>query len=159
MLGVYRRLAALRRARPELTDPAFTQVACLVDEGARTFEMWRGDVHVVVNFGDEPAVLCAEFAEAMDDDLGVPQALAARATATTPDNAAMRRLELRAIARLAFTGRAETGCGLGDEGTGTNVKAFTHERNDCAKVRSNNSVTPGGFARPDLSERASRGPR
>jgi maltooligosyltrehalose trehalohydrolase len=57
LLDVYRRLAELRRARPELTDPAFGHNACLVDEEARLFEMWRGDLHVVVNFGDAEAVI------------------------------------------------------------------------------------------------------
>jgi maltooligosyltrehalose trehalohydrolase len=52
MLDVYRRLAALRRERPELTDPSFAHNACLVDEDTRLFEMWRGDLHVLVNFGD-----------------------------------------------------------------------------------------------------------
>ena len=46
MLDVYRRLAALRRERPELTDPSFGHVACLVDEDARLFTMWRGDLLV-----------------------------------------------------------------------------------------------------------------
>ena len=57
MLDVYRRLAVLRRERPELTDPSFAHNACLVDEDARLFEMWRGDLHVVVNFGDAEAVI------------------------------------------------------------------------------------------------------
>jgi len=57
LLDVYRQLAALRRERPELTDPSFGHNACLVDEDARLFEMWRGDVHVVVNFGDDEAVI------------------------------------------------------------------------------------------------------
>ncbi|MCW2793520.1 MAG: maltooligosyl trehalose hydrolase, partial [Nocardioides sp.] len=60
MLDVYRRLAALRRAWPELTDPAFAQTACLVDEEARTFEMWRGDLLVVVNFGDDAATIALD---------------------------------------------------------------------------------------------------
>jgi maltooligosyltrehalose trehalohydrolase len=57
MLGVYRRLAELRRTLPELTDPAFGSVSCTVDEQARVFRMRRGGVEVVVNFGDEPAVV------------------------------------------------------------------------------------------------------
>jgi len=57
LLDVYRRLVELRRERPELTDPAFAHNACLVDEESRLFEMWRGDVHVVVNFGDHEAVI------------------------------------------------------------------------------------------------------
>ncbi len=52
MLETYRRLAALRRSRPELTDPAFGSTSCAVDEHARLFRMWRGDLLVVVNFGD-----------------------------------------------------------------------------------------------------------
>ncbi len=52
LLDVYRRLAALRRELPELTDPAFAHNVCLVDEDTGLFEMWRGDLHVAVNFGD-----------------------------------------------------------------------------------------------------------
>ncbi len=52
MLGVYRRLAGLRRAHRALTDPAFTRTRCKVDEGARVFRMWRGDLLVVLNLGD-----------------------------------------------------------------------------------------------------------
>ena len=54
-LDVYRRLAALRRTLPALTDPAFGEVACTADEATRVFRMDRGDVRVVVNFGDGAA--------------------------------------------------------------------------------------------------------
>jgi maltooligosyltrehalose trehalohydrolase len=57
MLRVYRRLAELRRAHPELTDPSFKQTTCAVDEAARVFRMSRGKLVVVVNFGDEPATV------------------------------------------------------------------------------------------------------
>jgi maltooligosyltrehalose trehalohydrolase len=57
LLDVYRRLAVLRRERPELTDPSFAHNACLVDEDTRLFEMWRGDLHVIVNFGEAEAVI------------------------------------------------------------------------------------------------------
>jgi maltooligosyltrehalose trehalohydrolase len=57
LLDTYRRLAALRRERIELTDPSFAHNACLVDEDTRLFEMWRGDLHVLVNFGDAAAVI------------------------------------------------------------------------------------------------------
>ena len=60
MLEVYRQLAALRREHPELTDPAFAQTACLVDEEKRTFEMWRGNLLVVVNFGDAEATIALD---------------------------------------------------------------------------------------------------
>ena len=55
MLEVYRRLAALRRSRPELTDPSFASVSCTADEKTRLFRMRRGDLEVVVNFGDDAA--------------------------------------------------------------------------------------------------------
>ncbi|MEI5673142.1 MULTISPECIES: malto-oligosyltrehalose trehalohydrolase [unclassified Nocardioides] len=57
LLDVYRRLAALRREHAELTDPAFGRTRCEVDEESRTFVMHRGDLAVVVNFGDAPATL------------------------------------------------------------------------------------------------------
>ena len=37
LLAAYRRLAALRRSRPELTDPSFGSVSCTVDEESRVF--------------------------------------------------------------------------------------------------------------------------
>lgn len=57
MLETYRQLAALRRARPELTDPAFGSVSCTSDEASRLFTMRRGDLLVVVNFGGDPATV------------------------------------------------------------------------------------------------------
>ncbi|MCW2813837.1 MAG: maltooligosyl trehalose hydrolase [Nocardioides sp.] len=53
MLEVYRRLARLRRDLPELTDPAFARNSVEVDEATRFFVLHRGDVDVVVNFGDQ----------------------------------------------------------------------------------------------------------
>ena len=55
MLEVYRQLASLRRGRPELTDPSFASVSCTADEETRLFRMRRGDLEVVVNFGEDPA--------------------------------------------------------------------------------------------------------
>ncbi|MCD4536587.1 malto-oligosyltrehalose trehalohydrolase [Nocardioides sp. cx-169] len=57
ILDVYRRLAALRRALPELTDPSFLRTSCRADEDARTFLMERGAVTVAVNLSEEPRVL------------------------------------------------------------------------------------------------------
>lgn len=51
-LATYRRLAAVRRTHPELTDPDFRRTACEVDEERRLFRMRRGDLLVVVNFAD-----------------------------------------------------------------------------------------------------------
>ncbi len=55
LLDAYRRLATLRRAHPALTDPAFTHTTCTADEDTRLFTMRRGDLLVVVNFGDDAA--------------------------------------------------------------------------------------------------------
>ena len=57
VLAAYQRLVELRRSLPALTDPSFGSAACTADEDARVFTMRRGDVLVVVNFGDEPAEL------------------------------------------------------------------------------------------------------
>ena len=55
LLAAYRRLTALRRTHPDLTDPAFGSTSCTVDEESRVFRMRRGRLLVVVNFGDGPA--------------------------------------------------------------------------------------------------------
>ncbi len=57
VLECYRRLAGLRRTIPALTDPSFASTSCTVD--GRVFTMQRGDVLMVVNFGDGPASLPA----------------------------------------------------------------------------------------------------
>ncbi|MGH3335955.1 MAG: malto-oligosyltrehalose trehalohydrolase [Nocardioides sp.] len=57
LLALYRRLAELRRARPDLTDPAFASTSCVVDEESRVFRMRRGDLLVVINFGDGAATV------------------------------------------------------------------------------------------------------
>jgi maltooligosyltrehalose trehalohydrolase len=55
LLDVYRRLGALRRELPELTDPDLRQVDVHVDEDSRTLVMRRGALSVVVNFGTAAA--------------------------------------------------------------------------------------------------------
>ncbi len=52
MLAIYRELTRLRREHTELTDPSFARVACRADEAARFFTMERGDLLVLVNFGE-----------------------------------------------------------------------------------------------------------
>ena len=54
MLAAYQRLTELRRSLPALTDPSFGHVSCTADEDSRLFTMRRGDVLMVVNFGDQP---------------------------------------------------------------------------------------------------------
>ncbi|MBC2933062.1 malto-oligosyltrehalose trehalohydrolase [Nocardioides sp. zg-1228] len=53
LLDCYQRLGRLRRDLPQLTDPSFGSVSCMVE--GLVFTMARGDLLVVVNTGDEPA--------------------------------------------------------------------------------------------------------
>ncbi len=77
MLAAYRRLADLRRAHPDLTDPAFASTSCAVDEESRVFRMRRGRLLVVVNFGDAPATVPvrpgADLLFASGEGVGVEQ--------------------------------------------------------------------------------------
>ena len=59
MLSWYRLLLALRRARPELSDPRPTSVAVDVNEEHRTVVMRRGATLVVANLSDETASCAA----------------------------------------------------------------------------------------------------
>jgi malto-oligosyltrehalose trehalohydrolase len=51
MLAWYRQLIALRRARPELTDPRLDRVSADYDEDARWFIVRRGPLRIVANLG------------------------------------------------------------------------------------------------------------
>jgi maltooligosyltrehalose trehalohydrolase len=51
MLGWYRELIALRRLRPELTDPSMLATRVDVDEDARTVLVHRGALVIAVNLG------------------------------------------------------------------------------------------------------------
>jgi maltooligosyltrehalose trehalohydrolase len=62
LLDVYRRLAALRRALPELTDPAFGDLAAEADETTRVFTLRRSGLLLAVNFGERPASVAASGA-------------------------------------------------------------------------------------------------
>jgi maltooligosyltrehalose trehalohydrolase len=52
MFDWYRRLVALRRSRPELSDPRLDRVTVDVDERASTLVMTRGRIRLLVNVGD-----------------------------------------------------------------------------------------------------------
>ncbi|WP_309094653.1 malto-oligosyltrehalose trehalohydrolase [Streptomyces sp.] len=76
MLDWYRRLLALRREQPDLTDPDLADTKVAYDEERRWLAFRRGDVLVAVNLAPEPAEL----------PLGVPHArvLAAWEPVPTP---------------------------------------------------------------------------
>jgi maltooligosyltrehalose trehalohydrolase len=57
VLAWYRRLTALRRAQPDLTDPDLADTRVAYDEEARWLAFRRGDVRVAVNLGTEPAAV------------------------------------------------------------------------------------------------------
>ena len=54
MLETYRRLAALRRAESDLTDPRLTQVHVVADDDAGTLWVRRGAIGVAANLSDQP---------------------------------------------------------------------------------------------------------
>jgi maltooligosyltrehalose trehalohydrolase len=53
LLAVYRALLKLRRRFPELTDPRFERGYSQTDDEARSLWVQRGDIAMVVNFGDQ----------------------------------------------------------------------------------------------------------
>jgi maltooligosyltrehalose trehalohydrolase len=84
ILNLYRSLIALRRTQPEFADTRFTSLSAEVDEGAETFRLRQGDLHVVVNLGPS------------DWDAGPGEVLLAtservRGTVLAPDTAAVVR--------------------------------------------------------------------
>ena len=57
VLDAYRRLAALRRSLPELTDPSFASVSAEADEERQVFTLRRGRLLIAVNFSETAATL------------------------------------------------------------------------------------------------------
>jgi maltooligosyltrehalose trehalohydrolase len=88
VLRTYQELIALRKARPELSDPWLDEVEVDVDEEARTLVLHRGTLRLVVNLGAEEVtfalglpigrvLLASEPVQADDDALTVgPEAFA-----------------------------------------------------------------------------------
>ncbi|WP_406441915.1 malto-oligosyltrehalose trehalohydrolase [Streptomyces sp. NBC_00631] len=57
VLAWYRRLLALRREQPDLTDPDLADTKVAYDEAARWLAFRRGDLRVAVNLSPEPAAI------------------------------------------------------------------------------------------------------
>jgi maltooligosyltrehalose trehalohydrolase len=57
LLAWYRELIALRRVRPELTDPRLDRVSADFDEDARWIMVRRGRLRIAANLGSDPARL------------------------------------------------------------------------------------------------------
>ena len=92
VLTTYRELIALRKARPELSDPWLDEVEVDVDEEARTLVLHRGALRLAVNLGDE----------AVTFDLGLPigRVLLASEPVEIDDDALVVGPESFAIAEL-----------------------------------------------------------
>jgi maltooligosyltrehalose trehalohydrolase len=60
VLRIYRELIALRKHRPELSDPRLDTLAVDVDADARTLVLHRGALRVVVNLGGQPATVAVD---------------------------------------------------------------------------------------------------
>ena len=66
LLKLYRRLARLRRDIPELTDPRFSNLDAVYDDGARWFRLDRGAVSILANFDDDAREFSLSGADARD---------------------------------------------------------------------------------------------
>jgi maltooligosyltrehalose trehalohydrolase len=62
VLRTYRKLIALRRHHPELSDPRLDALTIDVDDQARTLVLHRGALRVVVNLGAQPATVALDSA-------------------------------------------------------------------------------------------------
>jgi maltooligosyltrehalose trehalohydrolase len=92
LLRTYRELIALRRARPELTDPWLCRLGVRVDEVARTVVLVRGQLRVAVNLGGRETVLPL--------DHPVAELLLASAEASAHGSAVTLPAESFAVVRL-----------------------------------------------------------
>ena len=57
LLTWYKALIALRRSRPELTDPLLAAVSAEFDEAARWLVVHRGPLRIAANLGEKPATI------------------------------------------------------------------------------------------------------
>ncbi len=96
LLRTYRGLIALRRARPELTDPRLDALAVDVDEAARTVVLHRGRLRVVVNLGAAPATITLDTA---------PADVLLASGAVTPDRGGVH-LDAESFAVVTLSGTA-----------------------------------------------------
>jgi maltooligosyltrehalose trehalohydrolase len=97
VLHVYRELIALRRCRPELSDPRLDALAVDVDSDARTLVLHRGALRVVVNLGAQPTTVALD---------GPPmEVLLASGDATTTRDTVQLDGESFAVFALGLSGR------------------------------------------------------
>lgn len=98
LLRTYRELIALRKCRPELSDPRLDALAIDVDEHARTLVLHRGALRVVVNLSPQPATVALN---------GQPtQVLLASGKSVVARDSVHLSGESFAVAALELSGRA-----------------------------------------------------
>jgi maltooligosyltrehalose trehalohydrolase len=98
VLGIYRQLIALRKERPELSDPWLHALAVDVDEDARTLVLHRGGLRVAVNLSPQGASIALN---------GQPtEVLLASGEATTAQDTVQLAGESFAVVRLELSGRS-----------------------------------------------------
>ncbi|MGH3826988.1 MAG: malto-oligosyltrehalose trehalohydrolase [Pseudonocardiaceae bacterium] len=98
LLRIYQELIALRKGRPELSDPRLDAVTVDVDEEARTLVLHRGALRVVVNLSARPATVALD---------GKPtQVLLASGATTTAQSSLRLDGESFAVVALELSGRA-----------------------------------------------------
>ncbi|MGH3780384.1 MAG: DUF3459 domain-containing protein, partial [Pseudonocardiaceae bacterium] len=98
LLRIYRELIALRRRRPELSDPRLDALTVDVDEQARTLVLHRGVLRVAVNLGAQPATVALDAPPA--------DVLLASGEATTAQDTVRLAGESFAVVALELSGRA-----------------------------------------------------
>ncbi|MGH3787551.1 MAG: malto-oligosyltrehalose trehalohydrolase [Pseudonocardiaceae bacterium] len=98
LLRLYRDLVALRKRRPELSDPRLDALIVDVDEQARTLVLHRGPLRVVVNLSAQPATI------ALGDQ--PIQVLLSSGDATTAQDTVQLDGESFAVVALELSGKA-----------------------------------------------------
>jgi len=94
LLAIYRSLADLRRARAELTDPAFADLTAEdldpdAPPAARRFLLGRGALRIAVNLSSDPWPLALEPGETVLLTSGADAAASADGTVTVPPDTAV----------------------------------------------------------------------
>ncbi|MFZ0120445.1 MAG: malto-oligosyltrehalose trehalohydrolase [Pseudonocardiaceae bacterium] len=98
LLGIYRQLIALRKGRPELSDPWLYALAVDVDEDARTLVLHRGALRVAVNLSPQGASIALHGQPA--------DVLLASGEATTAQDTVQLAGESFAVVRLELSERS-----------------------------------------------------
>ncbi len=84
LLEWYRDLLALRRSRPELTDPRLSLVGADYDEAARWLLLRRGSLRIAANLGGAPAAIPLSAPDCPDGAAPGAAVLAASAAGISP---------------------------------------------------------------------------